>query len=78
MASIRLSPDVEQMAQQLSDEMGLGSLRTAVEAVFRTKWQDYRAGGCDCPKTPPSIASASLAPSTNEPLDALAALDSVI
>jgi hypothetical protein len=71
MASIRLSPDVEQAAQQLSEEMGLGSIRTAIEAVFRTKWQDYRAGGGGQSKPVPL-------PSPEQPIDAAAALDDVL
>lgn len=71
MASIRLSPDVEAIAQQISEEMGLGSLRTAIEAIVRTQYQNYRAGvGNRTPYPPP-------APSLAE-VDAIAALDSVL
>ncbi|MDA0265482.1 MAG: hypothetical protein O2890_13940 [Cyanobacteria bacterium] len=70
MASIRLSPDVEQAAQQLSEEMGLGSVRTAIEAVFRTKWQDYRSG-CGCKSNGPT-------PVPDEPINAAMALDDVL
>jgi len=71
MASIRLSPDVEAAAQQLSHEMGLGSVRVAIEAVFRVKWQEYRAScGCQSAPTPPM--------SPEPPVDAAAALDDVL
>lgn len=71
MASIRLSPDVEAAAQQLSEEMGLGSIRVAIEAVFRVKWQEYRSGYGGHQPQPPTLAEEPL-------VDAAAALDAVL
>lgn len=79
MSSIRLSPDVEEAARQLSDELGLGGTKTAIEAVFRTQWRRYRdrgAGG-----TSPSQVNAYTSPqmlSVGEDVDAVADLDSVM
>ena len=41
MANIRLSKDVEAIAQRVSDQRGLGSTRVAIEAIVRTCWQHY-------------------------------------
>ncbi|MBD2066212.1 hypothetical protein H6F93_01490 [Leptolyngbya sp. FACHB-671] len=44
MPSIRLSGDVEAIAQTVSEQRGLGSTRTAIEAIVRCYWQDYLGG----------------------------------
>lgn len=44
MPSIRLSEDVEAIAQTVSEQRGLGSTRTAIEAIVRCYWQDYLGG----------------------------------
>jgi len=69
MASIRLSPDVEAIAQKVADARGLGSGRAAIEAVFRCYWQQYLNGQC-----PANEAPQPTAPPIEE-MDAMAALD---
>lgn len=55
MPSIRLSEDVEAIAQTVSEQRGLGSTRTAIEAIVRCYWQDYLGGK----------HSTAVSPSTN-------------
>jgi len=69
MASIRISPDVEAIAQKLAEDRGMGSGRAAIEAVFRCYWQQYRDG-----HFPTNEAPQPTAPPIEE-IDAMAALD---
>ena len=79
MSSIRLSPDVEEAARQLSDELGLGGMKVAVEAVFRTKWQEYRdrGPGLSQPRPANAFPTPRVLPG-HEPVDAAADLDAVM
>ncbi|MBD2054587.1 hypothetical protein H6F88_00830 [Oculatella sp. FACHB-28] len=61
MPSIRLSGDVEAIAQTVSEQRGLGSTRTAIEAIVRCYWQDYLGG--KRPSMEPAVPSPALAPS---------------
>ena len=81
MASIRLSDDVYEIAHQISTEKGLGSVRTTIEAVFRTCYPHWLNGACVGQPLPPgqTIGPASPAtPAIPETLDVAAELDSVL
>jgi len=52
MASIRISPDVEAIAQKLAEDRGMGSGKAVIEAVFRLYWQQYRDGQFPLGETP--------------------------
>ncbi|MEM9903904.1 MAG: hypothetical protein AAF921_02630 [Cyanobacteria bacterium P01_D01_bin.44] len=75
MASIRLSEDVHQIAQHISQTRGLGSTRVAIEAVVRTCWQHYLSGNCTVVTTTPQGARPLTIESN---IDAATALDSVL
>jgi len=68
MASIRISPDVEAIAQKVADARGLGSSRAAIEAVFRCYWQQYLNGQSPATEAPQPKAQPI------EEMDAMAAL----
>lgn len=67
-ASIRLSDDVEAIAQKVSEQRGLGSTRTAIEAIVRCYWQDYLGGqrtSIEPAEPSPAIAPAAESASTD-------------
>ena len=76
MANIRLSKDVEAIAQRVSDQRGLGSTRVAIEAIVRTCWQHYLTGHGSM--NPPSLPVQPLRVVPDQPFDAAAELDAVL
>jgi sulfatase maturation enzyme AslB (radical SAM superfamily) len=77
MASIRLSDDVEAIAQQVSDQRGLGSTRTAIEAIVRCYWKEYLGGSCPAAETA-LLPTNGVMPMDYREVDAAKALDDVI
>jgi hypothetical protein len=77
MASIRLSDDIEAIAQAVSEARGLGSSRTAIEAIVRCYWQEYLNGRCPTDGKPRPATSVSIPdPALDlDSIDAAAALD---
>ncbi len=58
--NIRLSPDVESIAQEICKRKGLGSVRQAVEAVMRVYGDSYLGG--ELPPCTKPTPHASLTP----------------
>jgi len=79
MASIRLSPDVEDIAEKICAARGLDSSRVAIEAIVRCHWQDYLNGRCSSDALLPVSTFRSTEelpiPPLDEDFDAAAALD---
>ncbi len=57
--NIRLSPDVETIAQEICKRKGLGSIRQAIEAVVRVYGSSYLGGELP-PCTKPAPYSAPI------------------
>lgn len=74
MASIRLSPDVEALAQQVAQAKGLDGARAAVEAIVRCHWADYVGCSAQVSQVLPATLPTSAAPD----IDGFSALDSVL
>lgn len=72
MPSIRLSEDVEAIAQTVSEQRGLGSTRTAIEAIVRCYWREYLGG------KPLATKSASTNDFRLRPASAVAATDDAL